>query len=67
MSRRFDTLQSTMAGGERILELLNTPIDVQDAENAKEMESIVGGVRFENVPSIIPMTRLLSSIKLIWM
>ncbi len=31
LSRRFDTLQSTMAGGERILELLNTPIDVQDA------------------------------------
>jgi ABC-type multidrug transport system fused ATPase/permease subunit len=49
LSRRFDTLQSTMAGGERILELLNTPIDVQDAANAKEMESIVGGVRFENV------------------
>ena len=49
LSRRFDTLQSTMAGGERILELLNTPVDVQDAANAKEMESIVGGVRFENV------------------
>ncbi|MBK8783055.1 MAG: ABC transporter ATP-binding protein [Anaerolineales bacterium] len=49
LSRRFDTLQSTMAGGERILELLNTPIDVQDAANAKEMESIIGGVRFENV------------------
>ena len=49
LSRRFDTLQSTMAGGERILELLNTPVDVQDAANAKEMESIVGAVRFENV------------------
>jgi len=49
LSRRFDTLQSTMAGGERILELLNTPVDVQDAANAKEMESIIGAVRFENV------------------
>ena len=49
LSRRFDTLQSTMAGGERILELLNTPVDVQDATNAKEMESIVGAVRFEQV------------------
>jgi ATP-binding cassette subfamily B protein/subfamily B ATP-binding cassette protein MsbA len=49
LSRRFDTLQSTMAGGERILELLNTPVDVQDAANAKELGSIVGGVRFENV------------------
>ncbi|HKY53780.1 MAG TPA: ABC transporter ATP-binding protein, partial [Anaerolineales bacterium] len=49
LSRRFDTLQSTMAGGERILELLNTPIEVQDAEVASEMEPIVGDVRFEYV------------------
>jgi len=34
LSRRFDTLQSTMAGGERILELLNTPVEVWDAEDA---------------------------------
>ena len=49
LSRRFDTLQSTMAGGERILELLGTPVEVQDAANAKEMDPIIGAVRFENV------------------
>jgi len=49
LSRRFDTLQSTMAGGERILELLNTPVEVRDAEEAREMGSITGEVRFENV------------------
>jgi len=49
LSRRFDTLQSTMAGGERILELLKTPIEVRDEENASEMESITGAVRFEHV------------------
>ena len=49
LSRRFDTLQSTMAGGERILELLNTPVEVQDATDAREMESITGDVRFEDV------------------
>jgi len=49
LSRRFDTLQSTMAGGERILELLNTPVEVQDAPDAREMESITGDVRFEDV------------------
>jgi len=49
LSRRFDTLQSTMAGGERILELLHTPIEVRDAEDAREMEAIVGDVRFESV------------------
>jgi ATP-binding cassette subfamily B protein/subfamily B ATP-binding cassette protein MsbA len=49
LSRRFDTLQSTMAGGERILELLNTPIEVQDSPDACEMGPIVGDVHFENV------------------
>jgi ATP-binding cassette subfamily B protein/subfamily B ATP-binding cassette protein MsbA len=49
LSRRFDTLQSTMAGGERILELLNTPVEVRDAEDAREMRTIVGEVRFEAV------------------
>lgn len=49
LSRRFDTLQSTMAGGERILELLNTPIEVKDAADAREMSPIAGTVRFENV------------------
>jgi len=49
LSRRFDTLQSTMAGGERILELLRTPIEVRDAAGAHEMGAIRGDVRFENV------------------
>jgi len=49
LSRRFDTLQSTMAGGERILELLHTSVDVQDATDAREMELITGEVRFEDV------------------
>jgi ABC-type multidrug transport system fused ATPase/permease subunit len=49
LSRRFDTLQSTMAGGERILELLKTEVEVRDAANAKVLPAIHGGVRFENV------------------
>ena len=49
LSRRFDTLQSTMAGGERILELLNMPVEVQDAEDAVEMEAVKGEVQFEDV------------------
>jgi ATP-binding cassette, subfamily B, multidrug efflux pump len=49
LSRRFDTLQSTMAGGERILEMLRQPVEVQDAPDAREMESITGVVRFEDV------------------
>ncbi len=49
LSRRFDTLQSTIAGGERILELLKTPIEVQDEANARELPPIIGAVRFDNV------------------
>src|SRR6266508_2148385 len=49
LSRRFDTLQSTMAGGERILELLNTSVEVRDAEDADEMPEVNGDVRFEAV------------------
>lgn len=49
LSRRFDTFQSTMASGERILNLLNTPIEVQDAPDAIEMPPIRGEIRFENV------------------
>lgn len=49
LSRRFDTFQSTMASGERILNLLNTPIEVQDASDAIEMPPIRGEIRFENV------------------
>jgi ATP-binding cassette, subfamily B, multidrug efflux pump len=49
LSRRFDTLQSTMAGGERILELLSQPVEVRDADQAGEMEAITGEVRFEDV------------------
>jgi len=49
LSRRFDTVQSTMAGGERILELLNTSIEVQDVEGAKQMQPIHGDVRFDSV------------------
>ncbi len=49
LSRRFDTLQSTMAGGERILSLLDTPIEVQDAPSACDLPPIQGGVHFEEV------------------
>lgn len=49
LSRRFDTLQSTMAGGERLLGLLDTEVEVQDAEDAHALGVIRGAVRFEDV------------------
>ncbi len=49
LSRRFDTLQSAMAGGERILALLDTEVEVKDSANALELPAIRGEVRFDNL------------------
>lgn len=49
LSRRFDTLQSTMAGGERLLALLDMKIEVEDAPNALELPLLKGEVQFEKV------------------
>jgi ATP-binding cassette subfamily B protein/subfamily B ATP-binding cassette protein MsbA len=49
LSQRYDNFQSTMAGGERIFELFDRDIDVQDAPNAIEMPPIEGEVLFDNV------------------
>ncbi len=49
LSRLYTTLQSAMAGGEQVLNLLDTPPDVQDQPDAREMPPIRGHVRLEDV------------------
>jgi ATP-binding cassette subfamily B multidrug efflux pump len=49
LSRRYDTLQSTMIGWERIVGLLDTPVEVQDAAEAGELPQIQGEVTFDDV------------------
>jgi ATP-binding cassette subfamily B protein/subfamily B ATP-binding cassette protein MsbA len=49
LSRRYDSFQSTMAGGERILGLLDAPQEVPDLKDAEDLPTIKGEVRFENV------------------
>lgn len=49
LSRRFNDLQSTMAGGERILALLDAPVEVKDAPDALPLPPLRGDVRFESV------------------
>jgi len=49
LSRRYDSFQSTMAGGERIFALLDTPVEVQDAPGNIDLPPLRGEVRFENV------------------
>lgn len=49
LSRRYDSFQSTMAGGERILTLLETTPEVQDLPQATDLPPIKGDVSFEKV------------------
>jgi ATP-binding cassette subfamily B protein/subfamily B ATP-binding cassette protein MsbA len=49
LSNRYDSFQSTMAGGERIFTLLDSPIEVQDSPDAVQIPPIRGEVIFENV------------------
>jgi len=49
LSRRYDTLQSTMIGWERIVALLDTPVEVQDVADAGDLPEIRGEVTFDDV------------------
>jgi ATP-binding cassette subfamily B protein/subfamily B ATP-binding cassette protein MsbA len=49
LSRRYDSFQSTMAAGERILGLLDTPIEVRDVPGAVDMSPIRGEVVLDGV------------------
>ena len=49
LSRRYDALQSTMIGWERIMGLLDTPVEVQDMPHADDLPKIQGKVAFEHV------------------
>jgi ATP-binding cassette, subfamily B, multidrug efflux pump len=49
LSRRYDALQSTMIGWERITGLLDMPVEVQNSPDADQMPVIRGEVTFEHV------------------
>ncbi len=49
LSQRYNTMQAAMAGGERIFELLDTPVTLSDAADAVEMPAMRGDVHFDNV------------------
>lgn len=49
LSQLYTTMQSAMAGGERVLELLDTVPEVHDRPDAKEMPTIKGKVELKDV------------------
>ena len=49
LSRMYTTMQAAMAGGEQVINLLDTVPDVQDQEQAGVMPPVTGRVILENV------------------
>lgn len=49
LSQLYTTMQSAMAGGERVIELLDTPTGIEDPPDAVEIGVIEGGVEFSHV------------------
>lgn len=49
LSRLYTTMQAAMAGGEQVLNLLDTRPDVVDQPGAQDIPPIHGDIRFENV------------------
>ncbi|MCL4278939.1 MAG: ABC transporter ATP-binding protein/permease, partial [Ignavibacteriaceae bacterium] len=45
----WTNIQSAIAGGERIFELLDEPIEIEDKPNAQPIPAITGKVEFQNV------------------
>jgi ABC-type multidrug transport system fused ATPase/permease subunit len=66
ISQLYTTMQAAMAGGERVLELLDTQPEVRDAPDAIEMPPIAGRVELRRVSfSYRGETRVLHDVDLI--
>lgn len=49
LAEQFNVLQSAFASSERIFEILDTPFDIIDDDNAIELTNIKGEIEFQNV------------------
>jgi ABC-type multidrug transport system fused ATPase/permease subunit len=49
LSRIYTTFQSAMAGGEQVVNLLDTPVEIGDSPEARPFEIKHGEIRFTNV------------------
>ena len=49
LTRFYNQLQSTMAAGEKIFELIDEPLDVEDQSDAQALPQIQGRVEFDGV------------------
>jgi ATP-binding cassette subfamily B protein len=49
LSEKYNTLQSALASSERIFDVLDTPKEVQEADNPKPLKKVKGEIEFRNV------------------
>ena len=49
LTMHYNVLQRAMASGERIFEVIDVPVDIQDKPDALDPEEIDGSISFENV------------------
>lgn len=49
LSRMYTTFQSAMAGGEQVINLLDTPVEIVDQPDARELDHVTGEITLEHV------------------
>jgi ATP-binding cassette subfamily B multidrug efflux pump len=49
LANLYNAIQAALAGAERVFEIIDTPPEIQDAPDARSLESVRGEVRFEDV------------------
>ncbi|MDR2420526.1 MAG: ABC transporter ATP-binding protein/permease [Oscillospiraceae bacterium] len=49
LAGRMESAQSAIAGAERVIEILDTPVDIKTEDGAVELERCEGEIRFDNV------------------
>lgn len=49
LTMHYNVLQRAMASGERIFEVIDVPVDIEDKPNAIELDEIDGSIKFEDV------------------
>lgn len=49
LSRIYTTFQSAMAGGEQVINLLDTPLEIEDPPNARPIPLVRGEIEFSHV------------------
>ncbi len=49
LGRLAESAQTALASGERVLEILDTPIEIKDSENAIDVGRVKGDIEFRNV------------------